>query len=117
MISNKIALVTGGAGFIGSHVVDLLLEKNYIVRVIDDLSGGNEDNLLHHKSNPKLILEIKNICNLINTENIFKDVDSVFHFAGKGDIVPSIENPKIVYIIEGNSSTRSKLPIRVSTTN
>ena len=58
-MSKKIALVTGGAGFIGSHVVDLLLEKNYIVRVIDDSSGGNENNLLHHKSNPKLVLEKK----------------------------------------------------------
>jgi len=105
-MSKKIALVTGGAGFIGSHVVDLLLEKNYIVRVIDDLSEGNEDNLLHHKSNPKLILEKKNICNLIDKENIFKDVDSVFHFAGKGDVVPSIENPVLYFETNFNGTMK-----------
>ena len=59
-MSNKIALVTGGAGFIGSHVVDLLIEKNYEVRIIDDLSGGREENLKKHKNNPRLVLEKKN---------------------------------------------------------
>ena len=39
------ALVTGGCGFIGSHVVDLLISKNHEVRIIDDLSGGNLKNI------------------------------------------------------------------------
>ena len=43
----KIALVTGGAGFIGSHMVDLLLSQGYFVRVIDNLSGGHQKNLKH----------------------------------------------------------------------
>ncbi len=51
MIKKKIALVTGGAGFIGSHLVDLLIQKNYQVRVIDNLSGGRLDNLKQHKKN------------------------------------------------------------------
>ena len=47
----KIAVVTGGAGFIGSHMVDLLLYKNYQVRVIDNLVGGHKKNLKHHLNN------------------------------------------------------------------
>ena len=90
----KTAVVTGGAGFIGSHTVDLLLKKNYKVRILDDLSGGHENNLIHHKRNKNLLLEKKNIINISPNSSFFKDVDYVFHFAGKGDIVPSIENPK-----------------------
>ena len=44
MKKKKIAIVTGGAGFIGSHMVDLLLDKNYVVKVIDNLSGGRKQN-------------------------------------------------------------------------
>ena len=44
----KIILVAGGAGFIGSHIVDLLLENGYQVRVLDDLSSGKIENIRHH---------------------------------------------------------------------
>ena len=47
----KIAVVTGGAGFIGSHMVDLLLKKNFQVNVLDNLSGGRLENLKHHFKN------------------------------------------------------------------
>lgn len=93
MQSKKISLVTGGAGFIGSHLVDLLISKNHEVRVLDDLSGGHEKNISHHYSNVNFKFENKNICNLKNNENIFKDVNYIFHLAGRGDIVPSIEKP------------------------
>ena len=56
MKNKKIAVVTGGAGFIGSHMVDLLLAKKYKVNVIDNLSGGHKKNLVHHKNNPNLKL-------------------------------------------------------------
>ncbi len=92
-MKKKIALVTGGAGFIGSHLVDLLVKKNFEVRVIDDLSGGHEKNLYNHNKNTNVKVEKKNILNLSEDNKIFKDVDYVFHFAGKGDIVPSIESP------------------------
>ena len=49
MSNLKIAVVTGGAGFIGSHMVDLLVSKDFQVRVIDNLIGGREENLNHHK--------------------------------------------------------------------
>ena len=57
MIKRSIAIVTGGAGFIGSHMVDLLLDQDFEVRVIDNLSGGHERNLVHHSSNTALSLE------------------------------------------------------------
>ena len=94
MVKNsKIAIVTGGAGFIGSHLVDLLLKKNYRVIVIDNLTGGRLDNLKQHKKNNKLTFKKININNISKNEKIFKNARYVFHFAGIGDIVPSIENP------------------------
>ena len=89
----KIAVVTGGAGFIGSHMVDLLLAKKYKVNVIDNLTGGHKKNLSHHKNNPDLSFEKKDICKIKKNNAFFKNVEYVFHFAGIGDIVPSIENP------------------------
>ena len=90
----KTALVTGGAGFIGSHMVDLLIKENYIVRVIDNLSGGRLNNLKKHKNTKNLIFANKDILDIKKDDKIFKGVEYVFHFAGSGDIVPSIENPK-----------------------
>jgi len=94
MTKSKLALVTGGAGFIGSHTVDLLLNLGYRVRIIDDLSNGKLENLSHLKSNKKLVFEQQNILNLTEFSSIMKDVDYVFHFAGLGDIVPSIVHPE-----------------------
>ena len=96
----KIAVVTGGAGFIGSHTVDLLLKKKYKVRVIDNFSSGHKKNLNHHNNNKDLDLIQINILEKNKLNKIFKDVDHVFHFAGVGDIVPSIENP--TYYIANN---------------
>ena len=93
MTKKKIAVVTGGAGFIGSHMVDLLLSKKYRVHVIDNLCGGYKKNLAQHNKNPFLKLEKTNVCQLKPNNKLFKNADYVFHFAGIGDIVPSIENP------------------------
>jgi len=93
MSKRPIAVVTGGAGFIGSHMVDLLLDQDYDVRVIDNLSGGHERNLVHHASNSALSLVKEDICNLQPDNAAFKEAKYVFHFAGIGDIVPSIEKP------------------------
>jgi len=90
---DKIAVVTGGAGFIGSHMVDLLLSRGYKVRVIDNLSGGREANLEHHKSNASLEFYNQDIRGLKRNSLIFTNARYVFHFAGIGDIVPSIVKP------------------------
>ena len=89
----SVAVVTGGAGFIGSHMVDLLLEEGYRVHVIDNLSGGRLQNLEQHKSNPQLAVEMRDIREIEASDPLFKDARYVFHFAGIGDLVPSIEQP------------------------
>jgi len=88
-----IAVVTGGAGFIGSHMVDLLLERSYQVRVIDNLVGGHAKNLAQHSNNPDFMFEQIDILDIKPDSNLFKNAKFVFHFAGIGDIVPSIEEP------------------------
>jgi UDP-glucose 4-epimerase len=88
-----IAVVTGGAGFIGSHMVDLLLSKGIRVRVIDNFAGGRESNLLRHAGNSLLTIAQEDIRALAPGSLAFSDASYVFHFAGIGDIVPSIESP------------------------
>jgi UDP-glucose 4-epimerase len=90
---SRIAVVTGGAGFIGSHMVDLLLERGFAVRVIDNLVGGRLDNLGHLEGNPHLQVHVEDLRNVEPASPIFADAEYVFHFAGIGDIVPSIERP------------------------
>lgn len=87
------AVVTGGAGFIGSHMVDVLLGRGFEVRVIDSLVGGREANLAHHRGNPRLKAEFRDIRGFEPGDPLFQGVCYVFHFAGIGDIVPSIEQP------------------------
>lgn len=89
----RTAVVTGGAGFIGSHVVDLLLERDYDVRVIDNLVGGREANVAHHRNNSHFDLVVSDIRDFRPGASIFTGADHVIHFAGIGDIVPSIERP------------------------
>ena len=88
-----LAIVTGGAGFIGSHMTDLLLENGYQVHVIDNLSGGRRSNLAQHDGNPHLTLSTQDIRTLPADDPAFTGARHVFHFAGIGDIVPSIEQP------------------------
>ena len=92
MTQKPVAIVTGGAGFIGSHMVDLLLERGYRVRVIDNLSGGHQSNLAHHDT-PDLECHWLDIRGLDPGNPLFENCRYVFHFAGIGDIVPSIERP------------------------
>ena len=58
MSTRPLAVVTGGAGFIGSHMVDLLVEQGFRVRVIDNLVGGRAANLAQHEANPEVIQEV-----------------------------------------------------------
>ena len=93
MISKPITVVTGGAGFIGSHMVDLLVDQGFSVRIIDNMVGGREENLSQHKNNPDVVLEKKDIRNYSSDNILFRNAKYIIHFAGIGDIVPSIEQP------------------------
>jgi UDP-glucose 4-epimerase len=88
-----VAVVTGGAGFIGSHMVDLLLDRGFAVRVIDNLVGGRLENLAHRGPDPRLSVDVRDLRKVQPGDLLFAGVSYVFHFAGIGDIVPSIERP------------------------
>lgn len=93
MSAKPVAVVTGGAGFIGGHMVDCLVESGYAVRVIDNMVGGREENLAQHRSNPDVVLEQRDIRSYAPDDALFRGAKYVIHFAGIGDIVPSIERP------------------------
>lgn len=93
MTQRPTAVVTGGAGFIGSHMVDLLLERGFAVRAIDNLAGGRAENVAHHAAKPEFALETRDIRSYAPEDAFFRGAKYVFHFAGIGDIVPSIERP------------------------
>ncbi len=93
MTSRPIAVVTGGAGFIGSHMVDLLVDSGFAVRAVDSMVGGRRENLAHHAANPEVVLEERDIRSYAPDDALFKGAKYIFHFAGIGDIVPSIERP------------------------
>jgi len=74
-------LVTGGAGFIGSHLVDRLLREGFEVTLIDDLSSGSLENIRHHTSEKNLRFIQGDIQNFNLVKSAMKDVDAVFHEA------------------------------------
>jgi len=83
-------LITGGAGFIGSHLTELLVENGHEALVIDDLSSGRMSNLLAVQN---CIEFIEADINSPDTRSAYRGVDVVFHLAAKADVVPSIINP------------------------
>ena len=93
MSESRTALVTGAAGFIGSHMVDLLVEKGFRVRGVDDLSSGRYQNVAHLEAEPSFEFTQADLRDVGADGPLFRGVDFVFHFAGIGDIVPSIERP------------------------
>lgn len=92
--SNKInkmkLLVTGGAGFIGSNLVDALIEQGFEVHVVDNLSGGKKENV-----NKKATLHVKDITVLDEIRPLFKGVSHVFHLAALPRVQYSIEHPDL----------------------
>ena len=88
-------LVTGGAGFIGSHLVENLLQKNFKVTVIDNLSTGRNSNLSHLKGDLNVVNT--DLSDDINWDKIISEHEIVFHLAARADVVPSIEMPDLYF--------------------
>jgi len=86
-------IVTGGGGFIGSHLVDRLLVDGHEVIVLDDFSTGRPQNLAHQRSNSRLRVVQADVADHKAILPHFEGVDWVFHLAALADIVPSIQRP------------------------
>jgi len=90
-------VITGGSGFIGSHLADILIDSDYEVVVVDNLSIGRLENISHLLEHSKFTFLLADITDFDAIEIVFKGADWVFHLAALADIVPSIENPKEYY--------------------
>jgi UDP-glucose 4-epimerase len=86
-------LVTGGAGFIGSHLVERLLKDGHEVTAIDNLAVGREKNLSQAMLSGKCIFHRVDVRDRDALPALFKGVHTVYHLAALADIVPSIERP------------------------
>lgn len=87
------ALVTGGCGFIGSHLVEQLVKEGNRVIIIDNLSTGRLLNIEHFKKDFNLQFVEADIANYKDIERYFQGIDWVFHLAALADIIPSIKQP------------------------
>ena len=88
-------LVTGGAGFIGSHIVDRLLEEGLKVRVLDNLSTGEKKNLAQHKNNKSFQFIEGDIRNFEAAKEAVEGVDAVVHEAALVSVTRSVEDPRL----------------------
>ena len=99
-------LVTGGAGFIGSHLCEALLAQGHTVISLDDLSTGNLSNLLAIKQNPKFTSVTGSILDKALVEKLITSVDGIFHFAAAVGVEKIIKNPRqsLIINIEGSEN-------------
>jgi UDP-glucose 4-epimerase len=103
-----VILVAGGAGFIGSHLVDLLMEEGYEVRVADDFSKGRRENIAHHEGKPNFEVMHADFTDYEDCKKVIKDVEVMFLLASKiGGIGYFHKYP--AEIIDGNTKIVSNL--------
>ena len=93
-------LITGGAGFIGSHLAEKLLTQNHAVTVIDNLSTGKFENIQHLVGNPNFRFAIDTITNEVVLDRLASECDVIFHLAAAVGVKLIVENP--VHTIETN---------------
>jgi len=87
-------VVTGGAGFIGSHLAERLLAEGHRVLVLDNFATGRRENLAGFADHPGLTVETADVADFERIRPLFEGKDWVFHLAGLADIVPSIQRPR-----------------------
>ena len=116
-MSKKKTIVTGGAGFIGSHITERLLGDGHEVTVLDNFSTGRQENLRHLTEFENLNVVHADISVQEEIAEYFEGMDWVFHIAALADIVPSIVNPSLyhksnvdgtVSILEASRNARVK---------
>ena len=90
-------LITGGAGFIGSHLNDFMISKNYKVVAVDNFLLGRKENIIHLTDNKNFEFIKEDLLNISKLKKIFQenDFDVVFHLAANSDIQNSAKNPQI----------------------
>jgi UDP-glucose 4-epimerase len=93
---NSRILVTGGAGFIGSHLVDKLIKVDADVTVLDSLDTGKMENIAQHEKKDNFHFVRGDIRNLNVVKQLVKDVDAVFNLAAIASVQRSVENPLLV---------------------
>ena len=92
-LTNKRILITGGAGFIGSNLSEVLLEKGNTVICLDNFATGRKENIAHFLSNPNYTFIEGDIRNLTDCHQSVKNVDYVLHQAALGSVPRSIKDP------------------------
>ena len=85
--------MTGGAGFVGSHLVDRLLERGDLVTILDDFSTGRRANIAHHKANSQLTVVEGTILDSNLVENLVRESDRVFHLAAAVGVFNIVQHP------------------------
>ena len=96
---SKRVLVTGGAGFIGSHVADRLVDRDYHVRVLDNLSTGKRENLKQHLSCGEVEFIKGDVRDVKLVEKCVREVDAVIHLAALTSVPFSVENPDLTFAV------------------
>lgn len=99
-LGSKRTLITGGAGFIGSHLAEVLLEQGHHVTVIDDLSTGKFSNIEHLIYHPNFRFAIDTITNEVVLDRLASECDIIFHLAAAVGVMLIVERP--VHTIETN---------------
>ncbi len=97
-------LVTGGAGFIGSHLVDALLDRGDTVLCLDNLSTGKIENINHLELNERFMFLKADIRDIGTLQQLMKGVDFVFHEAALGSVQRSVEDPFTTHDINGTGT-------------